>query len=357
MQKRSPHRSQWIAIVLAVMIGGTYLAKKQRSAVPKDAKVQQPGGPTPHGDRHKLVAYSYSSFVSSWGPGPKIVEEFTKECQCEVELVDVGDAGLLIQRLLLEKERSRADVVIGLDQLSLFQAEQISWRDVALRDPHWDSAFPYPKDGPFVPFDWSALAFVFRQGEVSPPTSLDDLLDSRFEKRITLQDPRTSTPGLQFLLWVMVDKGVDKGFSYLKSLKKSIHSVSSSWSSSYGLFQKGQAQLTFSYLTSPVYHWMEENKREYQAAIFSSGHPVQVEYSAIPKGCHECELGEKFVRFLLDPKIQKLIMNHNYMLPVIRGITQESEFAKISKAPLIDLKKMEDLSKRREEFLKRWANL
>ena len=38
-----------------------------------------------------LTVYTYESFVSDWGPGPKVKEEFEKTCGCKVEWVGVAD--------------------------------------------------------------------------------------------------------------------------------------------------------------------------------------------------------------------------------------------------------------------------
>ena len=38
-----------------------------------------------------LTVYTYESFVSEWGPGPKVKEEFEKTCGCKVEWVGVAD--------------------------------------------------------------------------------------------------------------------------------------------------------------------------------------------------------------------------------------------------------------------------
>ena len=45
-----------------------------------------------------LTVYTYESFVSDWGPGPKVKESFEKTCGCKVEWVGVADgveSGLL----------------------------------------------------------------------------------------------------------------------------------------------------------------------------------------------------------------------------------------------------------------------
>ena len=35
----------------------------------------------------KLTVYTYDSFASDWGPGPKIKKAFEEKCGCELEFI------------------------------------------------------------------------------------------------------------------------------------------------------------------------------------------------------------------------------------------------------------------------------
>lgn len=306
----------------------------------------------------KLRILSYSGFVNSWGPGPEIARRFQEETGIEVELHDGGDAGLLLKKL----ELFPADLVIGLDQAILAEAaETRAWRGLSERflanivDDVRPMAVRWLEEG-FIPFDWAPMAFVYRQGEIEPPQSLQDLLHERFRGTIALQDPRTSTPGLQFLLWVLSEMGIDEGFKFLEKLKPNVQSVSSGWSGAYGLFTKKQSKLVFSYLTSPLYHLLEENDSSYQAAVFKSGHPVQIEFVGIPENCVECVRAEMFIDFLLEPEIQTLIMKKNFMFPAIHR-EAEGEFARLPSVQVMSFEKQAELMKQKDELFTRWQSL
>src|SRR3979409_734108 len=62
-----------------------------------------------------LTVYTYSSFVSDWGPGPAVKKAFEAECACKLNLVAGEDGVVLLSRLRLEGASSPADVVLGLD--------------------------------------------------------------------------------------------------------------------------------------------------------------------------------------------------------------------------------------------------
>jgi len=42
-------------------------------------------------DKKTLTVYTYESFVSEWGPGPKVKAAFEQTCNCVVNFVGVAD--------------------------------------------------------------------------------------------------------------------------------------------------------------------------------------------------------------------------------------------------------------------------
>jgi thiamine transport system substrate-binding protein len=251
------------------------------------------------------------------------------------------------------------------------------------------------RDSRFIAFDWAPIGFVYREGELKTlPRSLSDLRRPDFERSLLLQDPRSSSPGLQFLFWVMASFGERDGFQFLRELKANVFSVTSSWSQAYGLFTRGEAPLVLSYATSPIYHALEEKDDRYRFAWFdeaeeeksqaeatrstdsksgASGgaasanrsggegfHPIQIEYAAIPANCRACEVAEKFLQLMLSDEGQSLIMRHNWMLPVRREVAfapGHEAFAKtIQRAEglKVSLKRLESWPAQREALLKKW---
>lgn len=312
-----------------------------------------------HFKRSKLVIYTYSSFNAQWAPGPVIFHEFEKHCHCSVEVITVPEGGLLLQRLRMQGAHSQADVVVGLDQFDLPEARKnLAWRNIPAIEALTDKNLPsgiFTKN--FVPFDWAPLTFIYRRGEIRslhPFASLKDLLNSEFKNQIAMENPLTSSAGMQFLFWLIHIKGEDGAFSFLRELEPQFHSISASWSSAYGLFKRHQAKLAFSYLTSPVYHWVEEKDASYQPVLFSEGHPFQVEYAGVLANCRQCERAEELVRFLLLPDNQAVLMKRNYMLPVIAGVVDGTQFSNLPHVKLISTSDMESFVARKEIWLERW---
>lgn len=306
-----------------------------------------------------LRVFGYASFTGRWGPGPLLKEQFEKTCKCTVEFIEGSDSGIILQRLKIEGESLGADLVIGLDQFDLSKATtDQAWRKLSLGDLNvYDAVKPALSSSYFVPYDWGALSFVARkQGLATLPASLDDLLKSEYSKKIALQDPRTSSPGMQFLYWVLQSKGEEEGFKFIQSLMSQAHSFSPSWSTAYGLFTNKQAELVYSYVTSPLYHKIEEKSDDYIALTFNEPLPVQFEFVGIPEFCRHCELAEQFINMMLSPEGQKVIMEKNYMFPVMKGVLEDTPFA-----PLMNVKTLKQFEiptrMEVERLLERWTRI
>ncbi len=306
----------------------------------------------------QLNVLAYSSFFGEWGPGPEVAQIFFKENGVRVNWIKSRSSSLLIDRIRFSAPGSY-DLVIGLDDLQLESAAKLaSWKGIFLPEIAWTDKLPFGAvKRQFIPIDWSVLSFVYRKGEVNPPRNFEDLLDSKFKNKLFIQDPRTSSPGLHFLGWVLAQKGETEAYKFFKKLKSNWKRIPLSWTSSYKLFQTTEASIVFSYITSPIYHWEHEKDFSYKSKLFEAGNPYQIEYAAVPRKCVNCLMATKFVKFLLRPDIQKILMEKNYMFPVIKGVTKGTRFHDILKMTEINFKNFEDLEVRKEYYLNKWEQI
>ncbi len=111
-----------------------------------------------------------------------------------------GDGAALLAKLRLEGNKTKADVVVGLDTNLLQLA-----KDSGLFSPHkLNISLDLPiawKDETFMPFDWGYFSFVFdKRKTTNIPKSFEELANS--DLKIAIQDPRSSTPGLGLVLWI-----------------------------------------------------------------------------------------------------------------------------------------------------------
>lgn len=269
----------------------------------------------PAAAKETLTVYSYESFTADWGPGPKVKQAFETTCDCTVEFVSLVDGVAMLNRLKLEGENTTADVVLGLDTsltaeaaaTGLFGAHGL---DKAL------ARVPVPwTDDDFMPFDYGYFAVVYdTQTLKDPPASLDALVNGDPAQKIVLEDPRSSTPGLGFLLWMKQVYGDGAAAAWAR-LKPRILTTTPGWSEAYALFTKGEVPMVLSYTTSPAYHAIAENSERYRAASFSEGHYLQIEVAGLIAASPQRALAQKFLAFMMTPGFQDQIATNNWMFP------------------------------------------
>lgn len=335
------------------------------------------GSATPGGlvgdRRQELVVYTYDGFVAKGGLGPEIFPLFEKRCDCRVRALPVGDGQQILARLQLDFERGTpvAQVVIGLDQPAFNRARPwlkrwggwrpSAWRrirrevrpDGAGEDGGSDGGGDGDKDG-FLPYDYGFFAFMAdtrhlaRQAGTSAgalsgmpppafPRSFRDLLGPSWKRGLLLEDPRTSTPGLAFVLYAdaiqtraLTGESAAKKTPDLRAFWRGFRgqwlTLAPGWDQAYGLFLGEQAPLVWSYTTSQAYH--EEHgdlTHRYRAVLFDEGQPIQVEGAALIRGS-ESVLARRFLDFLLSREVQERIPLHSWMYPVREATTLPASF-------------------------------
>jgi thiamine transport system substrate-binding protein len=304
-----------------------------------------------------LTVYTYESFVSEWGPGPKIKEKFEKDCGCTLQWVAIADGVAMLNRLKLEGESTQADVVLGLDtNLTAEAAATGLFGAHGIADPKLTLPIEWT-DKTFLPFDYGHFAIIYDSEKMpTPPRSLEELVNGDPAQKIILQDPRSSTPGLGFLLWMKSVYG-DKAGEAWKKLKGRILTTTPGWSEAYGLFTKGEAPMVNSYTTSPAYHMIAESTERYQAAAFSEGHYLQVEVAGLIDKSPEKELAQKFLAFMVSPGFQDEIPTNNWMFPAAAtSAPLPDAFGKLVKPKKTFLFTPEEVAMNRRAWIDEWLN-
>ena len=302
-----------------------------------------------------LTIYTYNSFTSEWGPGPAVTKAFEATCSCKIEWVAVEDGAALLSRLQLEGRNTRADVVLGLDTNLTAEATA-----TGLFAPHGMdlSGLKLPiawTDPNFVPFDYGYFAVVYDKTKLpQPPKSLEELISGDPGQKILLQDPRSSTPGLGFMLWIKEVYG-DRAAEAWTKLRPRILTVSKGWSEAYALFTEGEAPMVLSYTTSPAYHIIAEKSDKYAAAPFAEGHYMQVEVAGYIAGSPEADLARKFLDFMTTKAFQDHIPTTNWMYPVVEptgGLPPE--FGQLVRPAKTLLFPPEEVAAHRKQWIDEW---
>jgi thiamine transport system substrate-binding protein len=264
-----------------------------------------------------LKIYTYDGFAAEWGPGPGLKAGFEAICGgCIVEWIAADSSIGTLRRVQLEGDTTEADLIVGLDTAIAGEA-----RDTGLFADHGLdlSGLNLPAawtDPQFVPFDYAHFAFVYDTDSVAtPPKSFEELIALPADFKISIQDPRSATPGLGLVLWIKAAYG-DRAPEIWAGLKPHILTITREWSESYNLFLEGEADMALSYTTSPAYHIVAEGDDTIRAALFNEGHLTQTEVAGVLKSSDHLELAKQFLAYLTSVDGQKIIPTTNWMLPV-----------------------------------------
>lgn len=302
-----------------------------------------------------LTIYTYESFVTEWGPGPKVEAAFEAECGCDLRWVGVADGVALLNRLKLEGANAEAGVVLGLDTNLVAEAKQ-----TGLFEPHGlaTTAVSVPgdfSDDTFIPYDYGHFAVIYDSEKVAnPPQSLKELVEGNPDEKIVIQDPRTSTPGLGLLLWMKSVYG-DEAAAAWQKLSNRVLTVTPGWSESYGLFTSGEAPMVLSYTTSPAYHLVVEETGRYRAAEFAEGHYLQIEVAGLLANAPDKELARAFLAFMMTPGFQNEIPTNNWMMPAAPVSTPLPDaFATLVRPAITLLYAPEEVAANRAAWIDEW---
>lgn len=249
-----------------------------------------------------LTVYTHAAFISSsYGPGGPLKEVFEKTCDCTVQYVILDTVPLMMNRLALEGKKTKADVILGLE-------------DMLLDMPNIENLVQDRSQiEKITPFASHCLAFVYDSEKIpNPPKTLDELINSSYP--VILQDPRTSITGLGFLVWMKKAYG-DKAIEKWEKLATHALTFTKGWSEGMALFRSGAAPILFSYTTDPLFSEIEEKKTYLKAMHFPEGHLCSHIYAGKMKTTSHGKLADQFLAFLLTPEAQYLIATHGWVYP------------------------------------------
>ena len=304
----------------------------------------------------KLTIYTYDSFVSEWGPGPIVEKIFEDKYEIDLQFIAVDSAATLLNKIILEGENTKADLVLGLD-MNLFNAAEKSKLFVSHNMKNINNKLTLPlnwESDIFVPYNYGYFAFVYNNKTLkNPPLSMEDLIN-KTDARIVIQDPRTSTPGLGLLTWMKALYG-DSAQNKWSQLNKKIISVTKGWTDAYyNFFMAGEADIVLSYSTSPAAHIMFEENYDISASTFKEGNYISVEFAGILNSSKNKQMANKFLDFMISDDFQKVIPGTNIMYPVT-NVEMPEAFNKLEIPKFLQLDP-KDINDNKDTWINEWLN-
>jgi thiamine transport system substrate-binding protein len=290
----------------------------------------------------ELVVYTYDSFVA-WGPALAIKEAFEK-AHPGVTLVWIapGDSSEMLARVIGELELGlpTADVFVGVADVEVPRALarnvfQTLTPDRLTHLADVPANLRILDDAVVVPFDYGYITLVY-DAQALPeelvPRTLDDLLRPELKGKIVLQDPRTSSPGLSFLLWTIAHYG-DGWPAFWEKLLPNALTVTRGWTESFYMLEAGEAPLVVSYSTTEAFSHIVYGDLRYLVLTPGGEGFRQVEYMGIVRTTEHADLAHALLDLILSPEIQELIPTSQWMFPANATARIPEAFAEYAVIP------------------------
>lgn len=275
----------------------------------------------------------------------KLVASFEAANKAKVRFVKGGDAGELLNRLILTRQAPLADVVYGLDNSLLSRAKQFdllqAYKSPALAGVA--SAYRLDDAGLLNTVDYGYVALnydreYFQKAGLALPRSLEDLKTPQYARLTVVASPATSSPGLAFLLATVNHYGESGAWQWWRDARLNGLKVTRGWSDAYNKeFTRngGKYPIVLSYASSPAaevfyadnYDAKKLPAQAPTANLFLPGSTwLQLEGVGILKGAKQPALARKFVDFMLGKGVQADIPTRMWIYPAVGGTPLDPVF-------------------------------
>ena len=309
----------------------------------------------------------------SFAVSDDVLTAFTKDTGIEVELLQGGDAGTVVNQAILTKGNPQADVLFGIDSTFLTRALDedlfVPYESGALEEV--DEDFLLDPEHRVTPVDYGDVCLNydkawFASSGVPVPTALEDLTDPAYRDLLVVENPATSSPGLAFLLATIDAFGEDGWQQWWSDLRANGVEVTDGWEDAYygsfsgGATSEGTRPLVVSYASSPPAEvlFADPPITEAPTGVVTAGCYRQIEAAGILAGTdHEDEAGQ-LIDFLLSEAFQADVPLSMFVYPVREDTTLPPEFVAHAVAPdEVSELAPADIDAHREEWIDTWTDL
>ncbi len=318
--------------------------------------------PTASDEPVTLVLITHDSFALSEGT----LEKFTEQTGIVVEVQAAGDAGALVNKLVLTKDSPLGDVVYGIDNTFASRAadngvlEPYVSKD--LTDAEAAFLLPPASGGEFLtPIDSGDVCVNvdhewFTEAGLAEPATLDDLIDPAYKDLLVVEAPTTSSTGLAFLLATVAASGDEGWQQYWVDLIANGARIAASWSDAYyvdfsGPSSEGDRPLVVSYASSPPFEPAGTTGALLETCF------RQTEFAGVIAGTRHSTEAKQLVDFLFSPTVQNDIPENMYVYPVNSKATLPTGWDAYPTASDPFFIDPADIDANREKWLAEWADI
>ena len=259
----------------------------------------------------------------------ELVTAFEEESGYSVTTTSPGDAGAVLNQLILQQDNPTVDGVYGIDNYSaetLLAEDLLATHDVELGSAE-EFTVASDTDGHLAPIDHGQVCVNmdnewFDEQGLTPPETLADLTAPDYEGLFVTTDPTASSPGLAFLVATIADQ--DDWQSYWQDLLDNGTKVAGGWSDAYysdfTAAGEGDYPLVVSYSSSP-------SAEEGRTSSILDTCTQQVEYAGVLADGANPDGARAFIEFLLSTEFQETLPEEMFMYPVDDSVELPEEWA------------------------------
>jgi thiamine transport system substrate-binding protein len=309
---------------------------------------------------------------SSFSLPKPLLAQFEADAGIKLAVVKGGDAGEMLNKLILTKAQPIADVVFGVDNALVIKAQAAgvlepyagpaAQRAVAVALTGAAAQGFLPVDYGYVTLNYDRTWFA-KQGLALPKT-LADLALPAYQNLLVVPSPATSSTGYAFLLATVAGLGEEQAFDWWARLRSNGVKASKGWSEAYYTeFTRngGTRPLVVSYATSPaaeVFYSKEKISEPPTGSIHLKGGVFrQVEGVALVKGGRQPEAAAKFMEFMRSPAVQQALQTSMWMYPVEAGAARAEVMRHAVEPTAFDAPTPETIAAKGSDWVSRWTRV
>lgn len=296
---------------------------------------------TTKGETIRLV--THDSFAVS----ERVLDAFTAKTGIEVEILQGGDGGTIVNQAILTKDNPIGDVLYGVDNTFLTRALDAGIFE-RYRSPALDtvpSSLRAETKSRVTPVDYADVCINydkawFADNKVKVPQTLQDLTKPVYEGKLVVEDPSTSTTGLAFLVATVAEYGPKHWQQYWGQLRANDVQVVDGWDQAFydefsGGGGGGSRPLVVSYASSPPasVFFAEPPTDEATIGTMTGSCFRQVEYVGILAGTEHRAAARKFVDFMLSEQFQSDVPLQMFVFPAREGTRLPTVFEQFADTP------------------------
>ncbi len=314
-----------------------------------------------------LAAEELRVLVHSSFDLPKpLLAQFEAQAGVKLSIIKAGDAGEMLNKLILTRAKPIADVVYGIDNTLDSKAQAAKVLDALPAT----LANLNGKLGPQqVAIDYSFVTLNYDKAAVAKtgtplPKTLDDFTLPAYRNWLVVQNPATSSPGYAFLLATIAGMGEEKAFAWWAKMRANGLKVTKGWSEAYYTeFTRGGGThpIVVSYATSPaaeVFYSKEKITESPTASLFLKGGVLrQEEGVALVKGGGQRKAAQKFIDFMRSGAVQEALQTSMWMFPVDSKTPRAEVMRHAPEPTAFDSLPAQAIANKGSQWVSRWTQV